>query len=277
MKVVWRDTSKDFPLTIGTMTFAPEDEMSVDYKYISRTESHWDLTIKNVKPHHAGLYECQITSSTLFTHYVRLNVIDEPESSVKISEVRVTGGEYVTLHEKIHLTCNATGADRAPDDVDWFFEGNRIHSSSPRWRDRVEILKRKPIPGKAYISELIIRRSTMADQGSYVCRSSDLSVNSIKVHVLNESSRRQQKNPSICLFTNAKSSQTSKCPTTKAIEYTQGKDIVHGKHTEPAKFSTILDNNRATEEPSRPPKSSSRNLYNWRNKISYIYHTFVLP
>ncbi|KAL3866923.1 hypothetical protein ACJMK2_044170 [Sinanodonta woodiana] len=185
MKVVWRDTSKDFPLTIGTMTFAPEDEMSVDYKYISRTESHWDLTIKNVKPHHAGLYECQISSSTLFTHYVRLNVIDEPETSVKISAVRVTGDEYVTLHEKIHLTCNATGADHAPDDVDWFFEGNRIHTSSPRWRDRVEVLKRRPIPGKAYISDLIIRRSTMADQGSYVCRSSDLSVNSIKVHVLN--------------------------------------------------------------------------------------------
>ena len=97
----------------------------------------------------------------------------------------MTGTEYVNQYSDIHLKCNATGVDRAPDDIDWFFNGNKIHTSHPRWYGRIEILKQKPIPGRSYISELFIHLSTMADQGNYVCRSSDLSANNMKVHVLN--------------------------------------------------------------------------------------------
>ena len=89
------------------------------------------------------------------------------------------------MGSKIHLICNATGTTRAPEAVDWFFEGNRIHQSNRRWRGRVEILKRTSIEGHYYISELIIGHSRLEDKGSYVCRSSDLTVNSVKVHVLN--------------------------------------------------------------------------------------------
>ena len=86
---------------------------------------------------------------------------------------------------RIHLRCNATGVSRAPEAVDWFFEGNRIHPSNPRWRGRVEVLKHTSIEGKYYISELIIDQSKIEDKGSYVCRSSNMDVDSLKVHVLN--------------------------------------------------------------------------------------------
>ena len=95
------------------------------------------------------------------------------------------GTKYVNMGNQIHLLCNASGISRAPEEIDWFFEGNRIHPSNPRWNGRVEILKHTSIPGRYYISELLIEQSSMADQGSYVCRSSDLNVNSMKVHVLN--------------------------------------------------------------------------------------------
>lgn len=101
----------------------------------------------------------------------------------------ITGTEYVNQYSDIHLKCNATGVERAPDDIDWFFNGNKIHTTHPRWYGRIEILKQKPIPGRSYISDLIIHLSTMADQGNYVCRSSDLSANNMKVHVLNGKSR----------------------------------------------------------------------------------------
>lgn len=87
--------------------------------------------------------------------------------------------------ERIELRCNVTGISRAPDDVDWFLNGERILTSLPHWRDRTQILRRTM--GKMYISELIVDRSTLHDDGTYVCRSSghsDLDVDSIDVNVL---------------------------------------------------------------------------------------------
>lgn len=74
-QVVWRRTKEDYPLTIGKMTFSQEDEMSVQHTELSRTSSSWDLLIKNVKPKHAGVYECQISANHLIAQYVYLNVI----------------------------------------------------------------------------------------------------------------------------------------------------------------------------------------------------------
>lgn len=180
--VVWRRMNMEYPLTIGEMTFSPDDGMSVDHSQITRSSSSWDLLIKSVKPHHAGVYECQVTSSHLIAQYVTLYVLDK--SSIK-SALKLSGTEYVNKGEKLHLICNATGAVRAPEAVDWFYEGNRIHPSNPKWRGRVEILKHESFEGKYFTSELIVDQSQLDDKGSYVCRSSDLTVNSITVHVLN--------------------------------------------------------------------------------------------
>lgn len=66
---------EEYPLTIGDMTFFQDEEMSVDHSRLTRDSSSWDLLIKNVKPHHAGVYECQVTANYLIAHYVTLNVI----------------------------------------------------------------------------------------------------------------------------------------------------------------------------------------------------------
>lgn len=57
------------------MTFSQDDEMSVDHSQLTRDSSTWDLLIKNVKPHHAGVYECQVTANHLIAQYVTLNVV----------------------------------------------------------------------------------------------------------------------------------------------------------------------------------------------------------
>ena len=99
--------------------------------------------------------------------------------------MKMKGTKYVNMGNQIHLLCNASGISRAPEEIDWFFEGNKIYPSNPQWNGRVEILKHTSIPGRYYISELLIEQSSMADQGSYVCRSSDLNIKSMKVYVLN--------------------------------------------------------------------------------------------
>ena len=102
-----------------------------------------------------------------------------------LTDLQMKGTKYVNMGQQIHLLCNASGINRAPEKIDWFFKGSRIHPSNPRWKGRVEILKHTSIPGRFFISELFIEQSTIADQGDYVCRSSDLIVNNLKVHVLN--------------------------------------------------------------------------------------------
>lgn len=180
--VVWRKMNMDYPLTIGEMTFSPDDEMSIDHSSLTMTSSTWDLLIKSAKPRHAGVYECQVSANHLIAQYITLNVVER--SSLR-SELKVTGTKYVNMGDKIHLTCNATGSTRAPEAVDWFYEGNRIHQSNPKWRGRVEVVKHESFEGKYFISELIIDHSNLEDKGHYVCRSSDLTVDSLKVHVLN--------------------------------------------------------------------------------------------
>ncbi|XP_052795591.1 uncharacterized protein LOC128228352 isoform X7 [Mya arenaria] len=196
--VVWRRMNEDFPLTIGKVTFSQVDDMSVQHTELTATTSAWDLLIKNVKPSHAGLYECQVSANHLIAQYVTLNVIEKSsmqpgKKSSKISgvatysetELRIIGNNYVNMGSLLHLICNATGALRTPEAVDWFYEGNRIDQSDSRWQGRVEILKHESFEGRYYVSELIVDKTDMGDNGDYVCRSSDLAVNSVKVHILN--------------------------------------------------------------------------------------------
>ncbi|KAL4228207.1 hypothetical protein ACF0H5_013641 [Mactra antiquata] len=177
--VVWRKIPEEFPLTIGAMTFPQFDEMSVDHSKMSPTSSKWDLLIKSVKPSHSGMYECQITANHHIAQYISLNV---KEGSAHRAALKLSGTKFVTQGDTIHLKCNATGSARAPEAIDWFFEGQRVYPSSPEWRGRVEILKHQE--GNYFISDLIIERSTVDDKGDYVCQSSDLTVDSLKVHIL---------------------------------------------------------------------------------------------
>ena len=103
-----------------------------------------------------------------------------------LSDISLSGTQYVNQGSVINLTCNATGGIHAPLGIDWFFKGKRIQTTQSQWKDRIQILKRKK--GRYYISDLIIGRSTMNDQGTYVCRSTDFrnqkEVKGFTIHIL---------------------------------------------------------------------------------------------
>ncbi|KAK3608966.1 hypothetical protein CHS0354_029306, partial [Potamilus streckersoni] len=185
--VIWRKSEQDFPITIGKLVFSSEDEMAVNDYQVDEAISAWDLHIKYAQPSHSGLYQCEISATKIFAHYVSLTVIDDyvPRTPTPPG-ISIYGRQYVDKGRDIHLICNATGEGIAPEDVDWYFKGEKIVPTNTAWLNRATILKRKPIPGNFYISELIIKRSNRQDGGSYVCRSSDLKVSSINVHVLEE-------------------------------------------------------------------------------------------
>lgn len=102
--------------------------------------------------------------------------------TILISALTLSGAEFVDQGEAIRLSCNATGVLHAPEDVDWFFQGLKIQSSV---QDEIIITKFHSPETKTLISTLEIERSKMKHSGMYICRSTDLTIKSHNVQVIN--------------------------------------------------------------------------------------------
>lgn len=183
--VVWRRMSPNIFLTIGEKMYAEIEEMSVDVTRLPKYDRvQTDLIIKHAQPSHSGLYECQISSTKIYNYIVQLNVLDT--QPVFEPALTINGTVYVSKYSNINLTCNATGALRAPEDIDWFHNGLKIRQNDPQWRHRTYIYKyQQEVPGRSLVSILTVERSEERDAGTYICRSSDKDTQSITVHVLN--------------------------------------------------------------------------------------------
>ncbi|CAC5378255.1 unnamed protein product [Mytilus coruscus] len=186
---VWRKVSEFFPLSVGKMMYAPNEEMSIDYHENDPITTSINLIIKQAKPSHSGTYECQISAAEVYTYHVNLTVLRHP-IPVQPS-IRLTGTKYLNAYQRLNLTCNATGTLRAPEAIDWFFDGNLIDEKKKKWRNRVVVSNFIPEDsGRSCISQLTVERVQFEDAGIYVCRSSAPSINtdvettSINVHVL---------------------------------------------------------------------------------------------
>lgn len=84
--------------------------------------------------------------------------------------------------DPIQLTCNATGNDYSPGDIDWFKDGQRVVVDSQKG---INISKRNFETTRSVSSELKIESAQMDDAGTYVCRISDKLITSSKIMVLN--------------------------------------------------------------------------------------------
>ena len=92
------------------------------------------------------------------------------------------GTKFVEKGDSIHLICNASGSTSPPEDLDWFKDGIKITADG--WK-QITIDKFRVQSTKTLVSVLDKKYSDMDDAGTYVCRSSNLGVTSLKVHVLN--------------------------------------------------------------------------------------------
>ncbi|KAH3774769.1 hypothetical protein DPMN_176162 [Dreissena polymorpha] len=175
--VVWRRQEKSFPLTSGTMTVVADERIQighVDFK------NQWDLMIKNVQPEDEGVYECQVASTNKhIRRMISLTVID---SRIEAPEISISEEQYVERGEPVTLHCNATGQHYTPDEIDWFRNGEKITSEK---HNRIKLFKQLSIAQKTFTSILSIDKSSMEDNGVYVCRSSNMRIANTKVHVLN--------------------------------------------------------------------------------------------
>ncbi|XP_067665825.1 neurotrimin-like isoform X2 [Haliotis asinina] len=177
-KVAWRRLNSDQFLTIGKITWIKQVNMMVEHESQPGDITTWDLLIKNVKANDSGIYECQITSTKEYAYHVQLNVVGPPITNPAIS---VVGSTYVDYGDPIKLICNATGGPHIPEEIDWFKDGDKIDAH--KYSDIV-ITKYRSLRLQSMTSELLVDRSTTDHSGTYICRSSQNAIGSIKVTVL---------------------------------------------------------------------------------------------
>lgn len=190
-QIIWKKTTNEHVLTFGNMVFVDDPDISVDHM---PHRDEWNLVISNVQPHHAGVYECQISTKEDLRKYVQLNVLDE--AVPRLVAIKIGGKSYVEKGEKIVLTCNATGELYPPEDIDWFLDGQKIKQNQLRG---ITIAKFRVAETKTLHSQLEIDHSEMSDGGNYICRSSDLEITNKHVMVLNAEtnhSKRDSNSPS---------------------------------------------------------------------------------
>lgn len=82
----------------------------------------------------------------------------------------------------LRLICNATGEDFPPDEIQWFFNGEKLQSDS---RKNLRITDEVNLSTHTLISTLEIKYASMSDTGNYVCRSSARLTTGVRVEVLN--------------------------------------------------------------------------------------------
>ncbi|KAK3790334.1 hypothetical protein RRG08_062567 [Elysia crispata] len=194
--VTWRRSSDPNPLTIGEDVYVGDSRYSASKR---PAEKEWILAIADVQIADAGVYECQISSKTKLIFHILLHVNDteNPQRKnyvnfkkdrvppVKNPGISLAGTKFVEKGDPIHLVCNSTGRMSSPHNLDWFKDGVKLLPSGLR---KIKIDKFHVPHSLTLVSVLDIRHSQMEDAGTYVCRSSDLSIISTKVHVLNAGS-----------------------------------------------------------------------------------------
>ncbi|XP_076443947.1 zwei Ig domain protein zig-8-like [Babylonia areolata] len=187
--IIWRRASDPNPLTIGELVYVEDGRYSVQ-RVPQRKE--WNLLIRDVQRDDQGVYECQVSSRLKLIHHLmlRVNMTERPQRGEYDSfrkALSMNGTSFVEKGDPIRLTCNASGTKASPDDLEWFKDGLKV--TADRWQHvRIERFRSTEAAPGTLVSVLDKRYSEMGDAGTYVCRSSDLGVTSMKVHVLNAGS-----------------------------------------------------------------------------------------
>nr|KAG5692718.1 hypothetical protein BaRGS_008581 [Batillaria attramentaria] len=181
--VVWKRASEPTPLTIGDETFVGDRRMYVNHR---KHSLEWNLHIRHATPEDSGVYECHVITKSrdvwqmILLHVEDVQYVPTYKPASAFSEIQISGNQFVEKGNTLSLTCNATGFDYPPDELDWFKDGLKLIPGP-----RLKLTKDVYLSEKTIVSTLTISRAVMGDAGTYVCRASDMQVTSAKVNVLN--------------------------------------------------------------------------------------------
>jgi len=157
-------------LTAGRYTYTSDMRFRAIHKVMSED---YLLQILPVKSTDGGVYECQVSTTPVMSHYVILNVA-EP-----ITEI--LGGPNIYLEEgnNLNLTCVVKDSPEPPQYIFWYRNSQPISHNTGR--DGVSLITEK---GDTTVSSLMVTTALVTDSGQYACHSSVGSVANVTVHVI---------------------------------------------------------------------------------------------
>ncbi|XP_069138148.1 zwei Ig domain protein zig-8-like isoform X1 [Argopecten irradians] len=172
--VTWRKLPYITPILAGERRFAADPRYAANHVPY---RDEWNLWIRNAQTSDSGIYECQVSSKhRTLRQNISLLIVERKYKKA----INITGARYVERGMPLRLVCNATGEDFPPDEIQWFFGGEKLQSDSrKRIRDEVNLITH------TLISTLEIMYASMSDTGNYVCRSSARLTTGVRVEVLN--------------------------------------------------------------------------------------------
>lgn len=178
--VIWRKLPYKHPLTIGVYTFIEDPSLTIER---NERRNQWNLLIRNVQPHHAGLYECQVSAQEKLIHIVQLRVKD-PLPNASLSDSAATSHSdivRVRVEDPVKLICNITRKTEPPDDIKWYKQGIPLSTDVNR---KVYITNYRPSFTKTLISVFTVLKSSYNDTGLYVCEEGKREIKRFKVDVI---------------------------------------------------------------------------------------------
>ncbi|XP_021362299.1 zwei Ig domain protein zig-8-like isoform X2 [Mizuhopecten yessoensis] len=174
--VAWRKLPYITPILVGERRFAADERYSANHVPY---RDEWNLWIRNAQTSDTGIYECQVSSKhRTLRQNISLLIIERRFKKA----INITGARYVERGMPLLLVCNATGEDFPPDEIQWFFDGEKLQSDS---RKRLRITDEVNLITHTLKSTLEIMYASMSDTGNYVCRSSARLTTGVRVEVLN--------------------------------------------------------------------------------------------
>jgi len=157
-------------LAIGRYTYMSNQRFKAIHKI--RSEDYL-LQILPLKASDEGVYECQISTTPVMSHYVYLSVA-EPVTEI-------VGGPELHLDEgsTMNLTCIVRDSPEPPHHIFWYHNKKSISYNSDR--GGVSQITEK---GDITASFLLIQKARLSDSGVYLCEPSVGNAKNVTVHVI---------------------------------------------------------------------------------------------
>lgn len=191
-EIIWRKLPSVTPLTIGGYVYVNDVTISVEH---ARESEDWKLIISGAHSRHSGEYECQVpTADKQMRKQFYLTVTEKsdrfPHQSHSKEVIYISDRQHVNTDEPFEISCNATGDDFVPDNIDWFKNGQKLQSDVEKG---VSIKFSVSMETKTIKSTFRVAHANMTDAGTYTCRTSNSLVESTSVVVLYATSKNSKR------------------------------------------------------------------------------------
>jgi len=166
-------------LSVGTYLYTTDPRMMVRQDL---SAGEWQLIIKDVRYSDAGQYECQINTSPVLSHTLKLAVV-EPYTKILLDTDPESPGElYIDIRSVLNLTC-AVYSPEVPAAIFWKHNGKLLDLGQEYAGNIQTVAGMDGGPTLSYLSLVL----TKTDQsGKYECSPSNTGHDEVTVHIVQD-------------------------------------------------------------------------------------------